>query len=185
VPLSAPCLATMNLGGTRLVKGENAARAVEITTVHAAHASTVARDLLTDSMKAGITADNLLVALGPPSGYVIRFTNGLTAYLSGDTGLHTEMKTVVHDYYKANLAVINLGPSAVTAHAAAHAMNDLVRPVTVIASHPNEGVTSGGKLKPQTRTAAFVSLVKGRTVYLALSGKTMEFDGGAKCVAGC
>ena len=56
-------------------------------------------------------------------------------------------------------------------------MNDLVRPAAVIASHPNEGVTAGGKLKPQTRTAVFTGLVKGRPVYLALSGKTMEFDG--------
>jgi hypothetical protein len=30
-----------------------------------------------------------------------------------------------------------------------------------------------------------MNLVKGRPVYPALSGKTMEFDGDAKCVAGC
>ena len=184
-PLGAPCLATMNLGGTQNVKTATGARAVEITAVPAAHASTVARDLLTDATKAGVAADNLLVALGPPSGYVIRFTNGLTAYLSGDTGLHTEMKTVVHDFYKANLVLINLGPSALTPEVAAHAMNDLVRPAAVIASHPNEGVTAGGKLKPQTRTARFAGLVKGRPVYLALSGRTMEFDGSGKCVVGC
>ena len=29
-----------------------------------------------------------------------------------------------------------------------------------------------------------MALVKGRPVYLALSGETMEFDGNAKCVAG-
>jgi hypothetical protein len=34
-------------------------------------------------------------------------------------------------------------------------------------------------------TAAFMNLVKGRPVYLALSGKPMEFDGDAKCVVGC
>jgi L-ascorbate metabolism protein UlaG (beta-lactamase superfamily) len=120
-----------------------------------------------------------------PSGYVIRFTNGLTVYLSGDTAMHTEMKTVVHDFYKANLAVINLGPSALTSQVAAYVMNELIRPASVIASHPNEGVTSGGKVRPQSRMAAFASLVKGRPVYPALSGKTMEFDGNAKCVAGC
>jgi hypothetical protein len=38
--------------------------------------------------------------LGPPTGSVVRFTNGLTAYLSGDTGIHTEMKTVVNEYHK-------------------------------------------------------------------------------------
>ena len=36
-----------------------------------------------------------------------------------------------------------------------------------------------------SRTAAFINLVKGRPVHPALSGKTMEFDGNAKCVAGC
>ena len=35
------------------------------------------------------------------------------------------------------------------------------------------------------RTKQFVDLLKGRPVYLALSGKTMEFDGNAKCAAGC
>jgi hypothetical protein len=30
----------------------------------------------------------------------------LTAYLSGDTGIHTEMKTVVNEYHKANLAIL-------------------------------------------------------------------------------
>ncbi|HEY0336413.1 MAG TPA: MBL fold metallo-hydrolase, partial [Burkholderiales bacterium] len=113
------------------------------------------------------------------------FTNGLRVYLSGDTALHTEMRTVVRDFHKANLAVMNLGPNAISPQAAAYAINELVRPATVIASHPNEGVTSGGKLIPNTRTATFIQLIKGRAVYPALSGKTMEFDGNAKCVAGC
>jgi hypothetical protein len=60
-----------------------------------------------------------------------------------------------------------------------------VRPASVIASHVNEAATSGGKIRPLSRTAAFMGLVKGRPVYLALSGKTMEFDGDGKCVAGC
>jgi hypothetical protein len=57
--------------------------------------------------------------------------------------------------------------------------------VTVIASHPNEGVTSGGKLLPNTRMKQFIDMVKGRAVYLAISGKTMEFDGSANCLSGC
>ena len=57
--------------------------------------------------------------------------------------------------------------------------------LAVIVSHPNEAVTADGKLLPTTRTKAFIDLVKGRPVYLGLSGKTMEFDGNAKCVAGC
>ena len=120
-----------------------------------------------------------------PTGFVIHFTNGLKVYLSGDTGLHTEMKTVVRDFHKVNLAVLNLGQNAIAPDAAAYAINELIQPVTVIASHPNEGVTTGGKVRPNTRTKQFMDLVKGRAVYLALSGKTMEFDGSANCVTGC
>ena len=94
------------------------------------------------------------LALGPPTGYVVKFTNGLTAYLSGDTGIHTEMKTVVHDYHKANLAVLNLGQSAMTVNSATYALNELVKPTSVIFSHVNEVATEGGKLKPATRAAA-------------------------------
>jgi len=52
-------------------------------------------------------------------------------------------------------------------------------------SHVNEAGSVGGKVKPLSHTAAFVAQVKGRPVHLALSGKTMEFDGSGKCVGGC
>ena len=93
--------------------------------------------------------------------------------------------SVAGDYFKANLMVLNLGPSALTSKDAAYVANELVRPAAVIASHVNEGATSGGKVRPTSRTAAFMSLVKGRPVYPALSGKTMQFNGDGKCVAGC
>ena len=60
-----------------------------------------------------------------------------------------------------------------------------VQPASVIVNHVNEAATAGGKVKPDTRTAAFIALVKGRPVYPALSGTTMEFDGSGKCMAGC
>jgi L-ascorbate metabolism protein UlaG (beta-lactamase superfamily) len=184
-PFAAPCLATVQTGGTRTVKTANATRAVEITTVPAAHDSTVPRELLGEAARKNLESDNVSMTLGPPSGYVIRFTNGLTVYLSGDTGLHAEMKSVVGDYFRANLMVLNLGPSAVTSKDAAYVANELVQPAAVIASHVNEGATTGGRIRPSSRTAAFMSLVKGRPVYPALSGKTMDFNGDGKCVAGC
>jgi hypothetical protein len=115
---------------------------------------------------------------------VIKFTNGLVAYLSGDTGIHTEMKTVVNDYHKANLAVLNLGTSTGSFDSGAHAMNELVRPTSIILTHTNEAVTDSGKLRPNTRTAAVIKQLRPRA-YLAISGQTMEFDGRGKCVAGC
>jgi len=66
----------------------------------------------------------------------------------------------------------------------AYPANELVRPAAVVATHVNEGATTGGKIRTGSRTAAFIALVKGRPVYPALSGRTKEFDGDAKCVAG-
>ncbi|HTP95648.1 MAG TPA: MBL fold metallo-hydrolase [Burkholderiales bacterium] len=185
VPLPEPCLATMQLGGKRGMKTADAQRAVYITTVPASHDSTVSRNLLTDPEKANLDANGASLSLGPPSGYVIEFTNGLKVYLSGDTGIHADMRAIVHDFHHASLVQLNLGQNALPPEAAAYAINELVQPAAVIVSHPNEAVTSGGKLRPGTRTKAFVDQVKSRPVHLAISGRTMEFDGAGKCVAGC
>ena len=185
VPTMAPCLASVQLGGARVFKAPGAAQGVEVTVVFASHANNVAVSLLTEPQRSQLAADGVSISLGPPTGYVVKFSNGLTAYLTGDTGLHSEMKTIVQDFHKANMAVINLGPNAITAHAAAYAVSELVKPATVIVSHPNEAATSGGRFAPNSRSAAFANLVKGRAVHPALSGVTMEFNGAAKCVAGC
>jgi L-ascorbate metabolism protein UlaG (beta-lactamase superfamily) len=184
-PFAAPCVAGVNLGGARTIRLGEAARGVEITVVPASHDSTVSRALLSEPERKMLEPDNVSVQLGQPSGYVIRFSNGLTVYMSGDTGIHTEMKTVVHDYHKANLMLLNLGLSALNNPAAAYVTNELVRPNAVVITHVNEAATVGGKLKPLSRTAAYIGLVKDRPVHLAISGKTMEFDGSGKCVAGC
>ncbi|MDB5812763.1 MAG: metal-dependent hydrolase [Betaproteobacteria bacterium] len=185
VPVAAVCRSNTHLGAAFVAKTANAAQGVEITIVYASHANNVAPSLLSDAQRALHDADGSGLALGPPTGFVVKFTNGLTAYLSGDTGIHSEMKTVVHDYHKANLAQFNLGTSAITVNSVAYAMNDLVRPASVIYSHVNEAVTEGGKLKPTARAAAISKLLKGVTPQLAISGRTMEFDGAGKCVAGC
>jgi len=184
VPFASSCAANAQLGGMRVLKAPGAAAGVEITIVPASHDSTVSRALLTDPQKSGLEVDNTSLYLGPPSGYVIKFTNGLTVYLSGDTGIHAEMKTVVGDFHKVNLALLNLGSSAISALSATYAMNELIKPAAVIATHVNEGATAGGKLKPTSRTAAFIKLQK-RPVHLAISGRTMEFDGKGNCVTGC
>jgi len=184
-PIAAPCLATVQTGGTRTVKASPTSKAVEITLVPAAHDSTAPIALIGDAERKNLEPDSLSLTLGPPGGYVIKFTNGLTAYLTGDTGMHAEMQTVERDFYKVNLMEFNYGSNTLTPEAAAYVVNTLVQPVSVIVSHVNEGATSGGKVRPTSRTAAFIALVKGRPVYPALSGKTMEFDGAGKCVAGC
>jgi L-ascorbate metabolism protein UlaG (beta-lactamase superfamily) len=184
VPVAAPCRSNTHLGGAFIAKAPDAAQGVEITIVFASHANNVPLSLLSDVQRANLGADDTSIVLGPPTGYVVKFTNGLVAYLSGDTGIHTEMKTVVNEFHKANLAVLNLGPSAGTVISGAYAMNELVRPASVILTHPNEAVTEGGKLRPTSRTATLMKQLK-PTAHLAISGRTIEFDGNGKCAAGC
>jgi L-ascorbate metabolism protein UlaG (beta-lactamase superfamily) len=185
VPVAAPCRSNAHLGGTFVAKAPNASQGVEITIVYASHANNVAPTLVSEPLRSQLAADDAGLVLGPPTGLVVKFTNGLTVYLSGDTGIHTEMKNVVHDFHKANLAVINLGSSAIEPLAAAYAMNELVQPASVIVSHVNEVGTQGGKVRPDSRTAMLISRLKGRPGYPAVSGRTMEFDGKGRCVAGC
>jgi L-ascorbate metabolism protein UlaG (beta-lactamase superfamily) len=185
MPVAALCRSNTHLGASFVARMPGNAAGVEITIVYASHANTVPNSLLSDTQRANFDPDGTGIILGPPTGYVVKFSNGLTAYLSGDTGIHTEMKSVVHEYHKANLAVLNMGPSAGTVASSAYAMNELVRPVSVILSHPNEAVTAGGKLKPETRAAAFIKQLKGVSAHLAISGRTMEFNGAGKCVSGC
>jgi hypothetical protein len=184
-PFAVPCLATVRTGGARIVKASTASKGVEIVTVPATHDSTVPLALLSENQRKALEPDNISFELGPSIGYVIRFTNGLVLYLTGDTGIHSDMQTVARDYYKANLVELNFAPIAINPEAAAYAVNTLIQPASVIITHVNEGATSAGKVKPSSRTAAFIALVKGRPVYPALSGRTMEFDGTGKCVAGC
>jgi L-ascorbate metabolism protein UlaG (beta-lactamase superfamily) len=157
---------------------------VEITIVYASHVNNAPPALLSEAQRETLKADGAVLEYGPATGFVVKFTNGLTAYLSGDTGIHSEMKAVVKEYHKANLAVLNLGPNPGIFFSGAHAMNELVQPASVILTHPNEPVTEGGKLRPTSRTAALTKQLKPAT-HLAISERVMEFDGKGKCVAGC
>jgi len=185
VPVATACRSNTHLGGAFIARAPGASQGVEVTIIFASHANNVPVSLLSEEHRAILGPEGTSIVLGPPTGYVIKFTNGLTAYLSGDTGIHTEMKTVVNDYHKANLAVFNLGSSAGTVASTARSINDLVKPASVILSHVNEAATEGGKLRPASRTAQVIKQLKGVTPHLAISGRTMEFDGKGKCVAGC
>jgi len=184
VPFAETCLAGNNLGGTRTFKVAGAAKGVEITIVPAAHDSSVNHVLLSEAERRNLEPDNLALPLGPPSGYVIRFTNGLVLYLTGDTAVHADMKTVIADFHKPNAMVLNLGLTAMTSPSGAYMVNDLIHPATVIISHPNEAASVGGKPRPGSRTAEIAGLLRSPMV-LALSGRTIELDGQGRCVAGC
>src|SRR3546814_4091821 len=85
------------------------------------------------------SSDLLTAYLGPPGGYVVEFTNGLTVYLSGDTGHTAEQDSVVRRRFGAELVVMNIGGIFSTGPTeAAFVINELVKPASVIASHANE-----------------------------------------------
>ena len=159
---------------------------VMVAGVPAVHSNGLAPDFLHKDHGDALRANGLTAYVGPPGGFVLRFSNGLTAYLSGDTGITAEQDLVVRGHYKANMVVMNIGgfPFTTSPTEAAYVVNDLVRPASVIASHANEPATVGGKLSPTSRTAAFQKAAK-MPVHVPLSGKTMEFDGSGRCTAGC
>ena len=122
---------------------------------------------------------------GPPTGYVVTFSNGLAVYLSGDTGITAEQDSVVRRHYGAKLAVMNIGDTFTTGpKEAAFVVNELVKPNAAIASHANEAATSGGKVIAGTRTETFIQAT-GVPVHVPLSGRTMAFDANGNCVDGC
>ena len=126
----------------------------------------------------------LSASVGPPTGYVLTFSNGLAVYLSGDTGITAEQDVVVRGHYGVKLAVMNIGDKFTTGpKEAAYVMNVLVKPASVILSHANEAGTKDGKVIGK-KIAAFIKAAAMRA-YVPLSGRTMEFDASGQCIAGC
>ena len=159
---------------------------VTVATVPATHTNAVDPVFLDKPLSDMLRAHGLNADVGPPVGYVLRFSNGLVAYLSGDTGITAEQEITVRRYYKANLAVMNIGGTPFTTgpDESAFVIAELVKPNAVIASHVNEIATKGGKLVPGSKTEQFMKRV-GIPTYIPLSGRTMAFDGSGKCMAGC
>jgi L-ascorbate metabolism protein UlaG (beta-lactamase superfamily) len=165
--------------------GSNTVGGVRIATVTAMHSNGVNPEFIGGELGKAMAAAGIAGDVGLATGYVLKFSNGLVTYLSGDTGVTADQERVVRDLYHATLAVMNMGDGFTTGPTeAAYVMNDLVKPNSVIASHANEVGTVNGKVRPGSKTEAFMKLVKA-PVYLPLSGKTMEFDAMGKCTAGC
>ncbi len=184
VPVATVCTSQTDLGGVFIAKTADAAQGVEVSIVYASHVNNVPPALLSEAQRDMLRANGSILEYGPATGFVVKFTNGLTVYLSGDTGIHSEMKTVVNEFHKASVAVLNLGVNPGIFVSGAHAVNELIRPASVIITHINEPGTEGGTLRPISRTAALIKQLK-TPAHLAISGRTMEFDGKGKCVAGC
>lgn len=158
---------------------------VQITTVPAAHSNGISGDAIGGTLGQSLDEAGLTAYAGPATGYVLKFTNGLVVYLSGDTGVTAEQKEVVGGYYKPALTVMNIGDTYTTGPTeAAYVVDKLVKSVTVIPSHANEVATKNGQVLAGTRTAAFVKASRAKVV-LPLSEREMSFNAKGVCVAGC
>ena len=158
---------------------------VRIATVTAMHSNGLDPDYIGGDLGKAMKEAGIAGDVGLATGYVLRFSNGLVVYLSGDTGITADQELVVRNHYNAKLAVMNIGDGFTTGPAeAAYVINELVKPNAVIASHANEVGTVNGKVRSGSKTEAFVKASK-VPVHVPLSGKTMEFDANGKCTAGC
>ena len=166
--------------------GQRKAGGVRIAIVPVTHSNGVGPGFLNKELAGQLKKDGLTAYVGPDNGFILTFSNGLVVYLSGDSGISAEQDVTVRRFYGAELAIINAGGIFTSGpEEAAFSINALIRPKAVIPHHTNEAATKGGKLIPGTKTAKFKSLIKAIPVHLPLSGRTMEFDGNAKCVKGC
>lgn len=174
-----PALVTvLRFGATSRVGG------VDVSSVPAAHTNGLDPSFLDGDAAAALKANGLTAYVGPAGGYVVRFTNGLVAYLSGDTGVMADHE-MIRRLYKPALVVLNIGGTfTIGPKEAAYVIDELVKPKSVIASHANEAATNGGKLLPDSKTATFTKAV-GVPVHVPLSGVALAFGGDGKCRSGC
>ena len=169
----------VRFGASREIDG------VSFTTVPAVHSNGLGGDFIEGELGESLSAAGLTAYVGPPTGYVVTFSNGLVVYLSGDTGVTAEQQTVVSEQYGAELVVINIGDTFTTGPVeAAYVVDQLIAPSAVIASHSNEAATNGGEVLQETKTATFIEATE-TPVYVPLSGVTMSFDADGNCTGGC
>jgi len=158
---------------------------VSVATVPAVHTNGISPAFIGGELGELLKGSGLQIAAGPATGYVLTFSNGLAVYLSGDTGITAEQEAVVRRHYGAKVVVMNIGDTYTTGPTeAAFVVNELIKPVSVIASHANERATEGGKVIAGTKTETFINAAD-VPVHLPLSGRTLEFDASGSCVAGC
>ena len=169
----------VRFGASRTIGG------ITITTVPAVHSNGIAGAMIGGELGDMLNAAGLTAYAGPPTGYVLTFSNGLVVYLSGDTGITAEQETVVRDHYKTKLVVMNIGDTFTTGpREAAWVINNLIKPTAAIASHANQPSTQGGKVIAGTRVDIF-SKASRVPVHVPLSGRTMSFNQSGKCTSGC
>jgi L-ascorbate metabolism protein UlaG (beta-lactamase superfamily) len=191
--LDKPCVGVIR-GGTRTAVMQGASAGVKITTIPAFHAAGASR-MHVDELRETIDPASAVVAdpgipagltgyAGHETGYIIRFTNGLTVLWTGDSGLIGDWETQ-SKFYKPNLAVVHggdlftMGPDE-----AAFAVSQLIKPRSVIPEHFNQVSTTGGNVNGGTRLERFIEQLKGQSssrIVVPLSGVPIRCDGQGNC----
>ncbi len=115
-------------------------------------------------------------------------------YLTADTGQTSDMRFIAgfDGFYAANLAVVNMGGVfSMGPKEAAWAIDNLIKPESVIPTHSNQESTSGGPPgaliggKKMKELEDLLLAGDGRLLHVPRSGITMEFDGDGVCQANC
>lgn len=185
-----PCVGVIR-GGTRTAVFTGQSTGVKVTTIPAFHAAGASRNHVDELVSADPQGGNAIADPGVPvgltgyagseTGYIIRFTNGLSVLWTGDSGLIGDWETQ-SKFYKVNLAVVHMGDLfTMGPDEAAFAVNHLMKPKSVIPEHANQVSTSGGVVNPGTRVERFISQVGGAKVIVPLSGVPIFCDGNGDC----
>jgi L-ascorbate metabolism protein UlaG (beta-lactamase superfamily) len=197
VPRTSPCVGVIR-GGTRTVVSGSNTQGVKITTIPAFHAGGAPRIFVDDDVVTNPggkdlpqstpgVAPGLTGYAGSETGYILRFTNGLSVLWTGDSGLIGDWATQ-SQMYGTNLAVVHMGDLFTMGPDEANfALRNLIKPKSVIPEHANQVSTTGGVVNATSRVARLITLLSGSgiTVNVPLSGISMQFDGTGACVAGC
>ncbi len=73
---------------------------------------------------------------GVAAGFIISLESGLKVYYAGDTGLSADMKLIVGDYFKPDMAILPVGGTlTMDPEQAAYAAGELIKPRIVIPTH--------------------------------------------------
>jgi hypothetical protein len=179
VPLAAPCVGVIR-GGTRTAVFTGQTQGVKFTTIPAFHAAGASRLHIDEpNVPVGLTG-----YAGHETGYIMRFTNGLTVLWTGDSGLIGDWETQ-SKFYRPNLAIVHggdlftMGPDE-----AAFAVKELIKARTVIPEHFNQVSTTDGKVNAGTKLERFIQQLNGQTqtrVVVPLSGVSISCDGQGNC----
>ena len=183
VPLGAPCTASLRPGGSRTARrAGTSGTGVRLAAVQAIHSNGIPGALVdSPGEPPGLSGYG-----GSEAGFVVTFTNGLVAYLTGDTGMFGDMDVIISRYYRPTLVVLNMSDAVTLGpNEAAYMIKALVRPRSVMPSHVNEQATSGGAIVAGTRVDLFATAARSYVnIVVPVSDVTRSFDGTGLCV-GC